>query len=199
MSSNKGAYVVVVVGRTGMGISSLVNLIIAKEKAQVNNNTDQCTTKARSYETTIDNKEVSIYDIPGLGGGVKHKNIITSIVDVDKKRGIDLLINCLVPKDGIVPGYYSEVVRAVGSRVPIAAVVTRLEREHGAMENWWSRNGGSLESQKGMKFVDHACVTTLTVSRDDATWGGRKVESERAVRALISKHCRGPKRPPRPK
>ncbi|KIJ14631.1 hypothetical protein PAXINDRAFT_155947 [Paxillus involutus ATCC 200175] len=106
-------YVVVVFGRTGMGISSLVNLIIGKQKAKTSNNSGQCTEKAQPYETKIDNKKVSVYDMPGFGGMMKPNDIITSIVDVDKKRGIDLIINCLVPKDGIVPGYYNAVISAV--------------------------------------------------------------------------------------
>ncbi|KAF8840571.1 hypothetical protein BDN67DRAFT_968411 [Paxillus ammoniavirescens] len=200
MVKNKGVYVVVVFGRTGMGISSLVNLIIGKKKAKVSNDSGQCTTKKERYEADIGNKKVYVYDMPGLGGMEKSdEEIVTAIVDVDKKQGIDLLINCLEPKDGIVPGYYRKVITAVGSRVPIAAVVTRLEREDGPMDNWWSKNGGILESQKNMMFIDHACVTTLTVPHDDATWGKRKVESEMAVRELVSKHCREPKRLPRPK
>ncbi|KAF8843871.1 kinase-like protein [Paxillus ammoniavirescens] len=193
-------YVVVVFGRMGMGISSLVNLIIGKTEAEVSNDSQQCTQEVGRYDADIDDTKLEVCDIPGFDVSKKSMdNAVASIVQIHKKRGIDLLINCLQPTHGIVPRYYQAVTSAVGSEVPIAAVVTHLEREDGAMENWWSRNGGTLESQKKLKFVDHACVTTAglcATNHDHDTNTLRRRESERAVRALISRHCKGPKRPP---
>ncbi|KIJ11688.1 hypothetical protein PAXINDRAFT_171636 [Paxillus involutus ATCC 200175] len=193
-------YVVVVFGRTGMGISSLVNLIIGKTEANVSNDCQQCTQKVGRYDAGIDDTKLEVCDIPGFDVSKKSiDNTVASIVQIHKKRGIDLLINCLQPTHGIAPRYYQAVASAVGPEVPIAAVVTHLEREDGAMENWWSRNGGTLESQKELKFVDHACVTTGGLCATDHghdTDTLRRQESERAVRALISRHCKEPKRPP---
>ncbi|KAF9234442.1 hypothetical protein BU15DRAFT_52598 [Melanogaster broomeanus] len=160
------------------------------------------------HPANIDNKTVDVYDLPGLQGEVdtsiwkrirsdrpSNKDIISAIVDINKKRGIDLVIHCLGPKDGIGPDYYKAVTSAVGSEVPIAAVVTRLERENGAMENWWPKNGAALESDMNMRFIDHACVTTLP--QNDTSWRPRRVEGEKAVRDLISRRCTNKRAPPK--
>ncbi|KAF9232590.1 hypothetical protein BU15DRAFT_54866, partial [Melanogaster broomeanus] len=189
---------VVVFGRMGVGSSSLVNLIIGTEVAGHHNDTTRCTKAVALYQASIDNKTVDIYDVPGLQGGmdtsmwkslwtVKPTNteIIAAIVNINKARGIDLLIHCLGPKDGIGSDYYKAVRSAVGAEVPIAAVVTHLERQDGAMDKWWSNNGAKLESEMNMRFDDHACVTTLP--HNDAKWRWRRVEGENAVRDLISR------------
>ncbi|KAF9234455.1 hypothetical protein BU15DRAFT_65699 [Melanogaster broomeanus] len=87
--------------------------------------------------------------------------IVTTIVNIHRERVIGLLIQCLEPRGGDFPNNYSSVASAVGPQVPIAAVVTRLEGEDGEMAS------------------------------NDARWGRRKMESESAVRDLISRNCGG--------
>ncbi|KIJ59947.1 hypothetical protein HYDPIDRAFT_117845 [Hydnomerulius pinastri MD-312] len=189
-------YVVVVFGRTGMGISSLVNLIVGKEGAKCSREGRSCTKDTKAFRLDLDGRKIDVYDTPGFGGTdnkPSDNDIISKILRISKKHGIDLLINCLVPKDGIVPGHYNAVLSALRGQnreAPIAAVVTRLERVEGPMEGWWSEpsnNGGKMESKWNMVFAGHACVTT--VPSDDIGWSQRRSESQKAVRALVLKFC----------
>ncbi|KAF9234452.1 hypothetical protein BU15DRAFT_52602 [Melanogaster broomeanus] len=189
----QGAYVIVVFGRTGTGISSVVNLISGRADALCSGGSNRCTKEIAQYEANIDSKKIHVYDIPGFGGGERElpdNEIITTIVDIHRKQVIGLLVQCLGPRGGISHNDYLSVTSAVGPQVPIAAVVTHLEREGGEMDDWWLRNAEKLASKK-MMFVDHACVTTIPVPSNDAQWGRRKMESEKAVRDLISRNRNG--------
>ena len=66
--------------------------------------------------------------------------------------------------------------------VPIVAVITRLERYQDHMEDWWSNNAQELASF-GMKFADHACITTVPDCRGlPSTFRERLIHSQRVVR-----------------
>lgn len=184
----QGVQVVVVFGRTGMGVSSVVNLILGREEAPCHNDIHPCTVVPACYRLEIEGQEFDIYDIPGFR---KDFSPAKTIGRLHRERGIDLLVNCIRPKDGTVKGYYNSVRSVVPDRVPIVAVVTGLERGGGnRMEDWWSKNGEELLG-KGLKFVDHACVTSL--SREDVSYNlecyGRKMESFKAARDLIVRCC----------
>ncbi|KAI6130803.1 hypothetical protein EDD16DRAFT_1028754 [Pisolithus croceorrhizus] len=184
---DKAVQVIVVFGRTGMGVSSLVNLILGREEAPYHSDIHPCTLEPTPYQTEIDGQEFEVYDFPGFRKGFSPAKLIGRL---HRERGIDLVINCIRPKDGTVKGYYNAVRSAVPDRVPIVAVVTGLERHGDDMEKWWLRNGGDL-LEKGLKFVDHACVTTL--SPEDVSYNldlyGRRIESTKAVRDLIIRCC----------
>lgn len=178
-----------------MGVSSLVNLIIGREDAPFHTDIQPCTRSPAAYRMDINGHAFDIYDIPGFGHD--YDPAIT-IGQLYTERGIDLLVYCLKPGGGIVKGHYNAVRSAVPERVPLAAVVTGLEQHGGSMENWWSgpkKNGETLAA-KGMKFVDHACVTTL--SREDVSYNmelyEQRYQSTQAVRSLIWRNCNGTKR-----
>ncbi|KAG6331905.1 hypothetical protein ID866_7184 [Astraeus odoratus] len=158
MPYRKGVQVIVVFGRTGMGVSSLVNLILGREEAPYHCDIHPCTVEPMQYRMEIDGQEFDVYDMPGFR---KDFSPAKTIGRLHRERGIDLLVNCIRPKDGTVKGYYNAVRSAVSDRVPIVAVVTGLERHGQNMEDWWLKNGGELLG-KGLKFVDHACVTSLS-------------------------------------
>lgn len=185
--SAQGVQVVVVFGRTGMGISSVVNLILGQEEAPCHNDIHPCTVEPAFYRLEIDGQEFDIYDIPGFRRDFSPAKMIGRL---HRERGIDLLINCIRPKDGTIKGYYNSVRAAVPDRVPIVAIVTGLEREGNNMEDWWTKNGEELLG-KGLKFVDHACVTSL--SQEDVSYNlecyGRKIESVKVARDLIVRCC----------
>ncbi|KAH7887159.1 hypothetical protein F5I97DRAFT_1873536 [Phlebopus sp. FC_14] len=190
-----GVYVVVVFGRTGVGVSSLVNLIIGREVAKYHNDGTACTKQKASYRVAIDGRNVDVFDIPGFEGSVPEDQIVRTIVQIHQERGIDLLINCLRPKDGLFASIFKAAVTAVhkcDAGVPVVAVVTFLERQKETMEDWWSGPSKNGDKLAGMTFVDHACVTTLPP--DGRKWGQRRLESEKVVRDLIVRHCNGVRR-----
>lgn len=169
-----------------MGVSSLVNLILGREDAPYHSDMHPCTVEPAFYRLVLHGQEFDVYDMPGFRKGFSPTKLIARL---HRERGIDLLVNCIRPKDGTNKGYYNAIRSTVSDRVPMVAVVTGLERHPRRMEDWWLRNGGELLA-KGLKFVDHACVTTL--STEDVSYNlesyGRKIESMKAVKDLILRH-----------
>ncbi|KAL4079748.1 hypothetical protein J3A83DRAFT_1153613 [Scleroderma citrinum] len=184
---NKGVQVIVVFGRTGMGVSSVVNLILGQEEAPYHSDIHPCTVEPSYYRLDIDGQEFDVYDMPGFRKDFSPAKLIGRL---HRERGIDLLVNCIRPKDGTIRGYYNSVRSMVPDRVPIVAVVTGLERHGEEMEDWWLKNGEELLG-KGLKFVDHACVTSL--SPEDVSYNldlyGRRIESVKAARDLVVRCC----------
>ncbi|KAH0826766.1 hypothetical protein J3R83DRAFT_5176 [Lanmaoa asiatica] len=188
-------HVIVVFGRTGMGISSLVNLILGREDAPFSTDMHPCTLAPAAYRVDINGHAFDIYDIPGFGNEYAPEK---TIGDLYTERGVDLLVYCLRPKEGIAKKIYNAVRSAVPERVPMVGVVTGLEKHSVSMEDWWSgpRKNGDMLASRGLKFVDHACVTTL--SREDVSYNmdlyERRYQSTQAVRNLIWRNCNGTKR-----
>ncbi|KAG8217003.1 hypothetical protein J3R82DRAFT_7317 [Butyriboletus roseoflavus] len=188
-------HVVVIFGRTGMGISSLVNLILGREDAPFSTDIHPCTLAPSAYRVDINGHAFDIYDIPGFGNDYSPEK---TIGDLYTERGVDLLVYCLRPKEGIARKIYNAVRSAVPERVPMVGVVTGLEKHNQSMEDWWSgpRKNGDMLASRGLKFIDHACVTTL--SREDVSYNmdlyERRYQSTQAVRNLIWRNCNGTKR-----
>ncbi|KIM63743.1 hypothetical protein SCLCIDRAFT_687486 [Scleroderma citrinum Foug A] len=67
-------------------------------------------------------------------------------------------------------------------RVPVALVITGLEREQ-RMENWWSRHKGITEKY-GISSVPHACITAVQHS-DDPGQVAKYKESRNTVLNLL--------------
>ncbi|KAI6028224.1 hypothetical protein EDC04DRAFT_158943 [Pisolithus marmoratus] len=204
--SGQGPYTVVVFGRTGAGISSLVNLIVGSTVAQCHADTRPCTQKTTGHHASFSGKHFCIYDIPGFGGVSSESETIKNIQSLERERGIDVLLYCMrKARATMVPDILRETRRVVPSGVPIVAVVTELERVEGSMESWWTTpseagklaNGQALENI-GMSFDQHACVTTLPL--EDAvhhnTFSERRKQSQEAVRGILLERCRGEKRKP---
>lgn len=199
-------YVVVVFGRTGAGISSLVNLIAGSTVAQCHADTRPCTQKVTGHHASFAGKQFCIYDIPGFEGVSSESETIESIRSLEQERGIDVLVYCMrKARQTMMPDTLREIRRVVPSEVPIVAVVTELERVEGRMESWWTTqpeagrltNGQALE-QRGMSFDEHACVTTLPledVAHHD-TFRERRKESQEVIHSILLGRCRGVKRKP---
>lgn len=64
--SNQPTIHVALVGMTGVGKSTLVNVLKGEEKAEVNNNVRPCTTKAMQYEVVEGGTRYCIWDTRGL-------------------------------------------------------------------------------------------------------------------------------------
>ncbi|KAG9310010.1 hypothetical protein JVU11DRAFT_10044 [Chiua virens] len=123
MPVNNGdrVHVVVVFGRTGMGVSSLVNLILGREDAPFSTDMHPCTVAPAAYRVDLNGHAFDIYDIPGFGNEYAPEKTIS---DLYTERGIDLLMYCLRPKEGIAKKIYNAVRSAVPERVPLVGVVT---------------------------------------------------------------------------
>jgi predicted GTPase len=206
----------VIFGRTGVGISSLVNLIVGHPISNDHPNAKTCTQtpKSKSYppmKLAGSDKQFCLYEVPGLCGKTSDTTILKAIREIDQKEGIDLFIYCLrKQKMTVIPGIVRHIRESIaGLDVPMIAVVTELERfeAEGGMEDWWgvpledgATNGTFIERMcfGGHDTFDaHACVTTLPRREVDLVEKLRKRReiSEQRIRRLILEQCTGDKRP----
>ncbi|KAH0827600.1 P-loop containing nucleoside triphosphate hydrolase protein [Lanmaoa asiatica] len=161
---------IVLFGETGVGKSSVINLIAGQQIAIVSPDTMRCTLSSRRYSFPVSGKVFHIWDTPGLEepemGAVGYmaaiEGALTLIQQLAQQGGIDLLLFCMrgnrvtATTQSNYRLFHGVLCR---SQVPIALVITHLEREPD-MEAWWTRNLASMEKY-GIKSAGHACVTAL--------------------------------------
>ncbi|KAF9225642.1 hypothetical protein BS17DRAFT_777442 [Gyrodon lividus] len=209
--TGKGPSVVVIFGHTGVGVSSLVNLIAGNPMSDYHPDTQTCTNKSKRYEITWpgSDRQFCLFEVRGFYGGVPETTLLNEIRRLEREEAIDLFIYCLrKQKSTVIPHIARQIKDNVtDGKVPVIAVVTELEKFEGIhMEDWWTTstsleqgktNGKTLESMhKGMVFDAHACVTTLPPKDTDLVESLRKRReySEELVRRLIVEQCASPKR-----
>ena len=190
---------IVIAGDTGVGKSSVINLILGETRALVSNDAGAVTPDETRYPATISSHTYYVWDTPGLNGGTQGnaptkdaagilRNLLTRL---DKTHGVHLLVLCF--RGTKVTKMMRQTYRAVTgicakllSGVPVVAVITELEKvassPHG-MESWWTDNKDTLTNYK-MKFNGHACITTLSDECHPQT-PGRYRECQTAIRKLI--------------
>lgn len=189
---------VVIIGQTGVGVSSLINTIRGISQAPVSTDVSPCTKSFTAYPFTLNGRSFRLIDSPGFGSFKSPTSAITKALrQLDTQFGIDLVVNCLRGTRGDAnAGHqnYAAIRSAVSDDVPIVAVVTCLERYRETMGHWWSTNEADLKARR-MVFADHACVTTLDPSTtSDAMFKDRLSESEKAAKQLIMRNCWAEKR-----
>ncbi|KAI6028225.1 hypothetical protein EDC04DRAFT_159011 [Pisolithus marmoratus] len=163
---NDNRHVVVVVGRTGVGVSSLVDLLAGCPVSHKSPDAKQRTRRVQRHLISIGERYASVYEIPGFGGDIKDDTLINYIRSLHARRGIDLVLYCMRSmKETLMPQTF-KLLRQNLRGVPFVAVVTGLEYHREKMEQWWTSpsgegNGRILEERHEMTFEDHVCVTTL--------------------------------------
>lgn len=169
----------VVFGETGAGKSSVVNMLEEMtenpSKAPISNRAVGVTFQNKCYSRQIGSKLFNVYDTAGLNEGAEGQvpadQAIPQLYELlySLEGGVNLLI--LVLQGRITKAtkqnyeiFYDILCRR---RVPIVIIITGLENDEDVpdMEKWWVRNANYFKKY-GMKFEGHACVTTLTSSRD---------------------------------
>ncbi|KIJ13932.1 hypothetical protein PAXINDRAFT_116620 [Paxillus involutus ATCC 200175] len=162
---------VILFGETGVGKSSVINLIAGQKVADVSPDLRGCTLSSTHYTFPIEGQEFHIWDTVGLeeaGLGVDGyldaiEKSLKLIQQLSAQGGVDLLLFCM--RGGRLTATTRSNYRLFyealcGSQVPIALVITHLEGEV-VMENWWTRNVEEME-KLGIKSAGHACVTART-------------------------------------
>ena len=157
---------IIVFGQTGSGKSSVINLIAGKQVATVSNGAAGCTLSFKPYVFPVNGRTYHIWDTVGLDEPDEEFTAIEQawelIQNLTSQGGVDLLLFCIrAPRITAtsVANYRLFYEVLCRSSVPIALVITHLERE-AEMEKWWERNIERLEVF-GLKFTGHACVTGL--------------------------------------
>ena len=174
---------VILVGETGSGKSSIINMISGDVVAPISGTTG--TRICSAYPTSIGEFAYNLYDTPGLDSNALRLGTdkVTKLIR-DMHDGVNSLVFCMqgnITDDTFA--IYKHFSRLV--KVPVIAVITGLEQED-PMEASWTKNGAALK-EYGMSFADTACVTTLRGKR--SIFATQYDESKNNVRNLIAAHC----------
>ena len=194
---------VLIVGETGVGKSSIVNLIAGESLATVHSGAGACTMAATSYDVILPDAQglshhIRLFDTVGLNEPQFRKTDYLSAIEkantlicqLQRTGGIRLLMFCF--RGGRITSVMQNNYRLFcdilcQKKVPVAFVITGLENE-GSMEGWWQRNVPLFE-EYGLLCASHACVTAIRGLND--CHAGRYHESQTAVRAMLLAHLAG--------
>ncbi|KIJ67536.1 hypothetical protein HYDPIDRAFT_108372, partial [Hydnomerulius pinastri MD-312] len=177
-------------GETGVGKSSVINLIAGMTVAEVSPDVQGCTMDSKQYDFKVGGKNYCIFDTVGLEEpemGVNGyleaiEKALELIQKLTRQGGVDLLLFCIRGNrcDATTQSNYRLFYEVLcGGKVPVALVITHLEREV-VMEEWWTRNVGTIEKY-GIKSAAHACITGVPDNRP----GGKYAQSREAIRVML--------------
>ncbi|KAG1764549.1 hypothetical protein EDD22DRAFT_951634 [Suillus occidentalis] len=192
---------VVMFGETGVGKSSIINIIAQQELAETSNDATGCTSSSEHYLAEISNQRFVLFDTAGLNEGTEGtvpaakakrqlKSLLRELMSPGSD-GIGLLVYCVrntTAPHALARDYNTFYVGICQKRVPIVVVVTGLEGET-RMEDWWDTNEEKLKNHD-MQFADHACVTVLREHPDiPEVFTHHIKESSEILRNLIVNNC----------
>lgn len=168
--SGKSDLNVVIIGQTGVGKSSLINMLCRNAKAPFSNDTVGCTMEEKDYYCKLgQGKSCQVHDTIGLEEGrwgfLPDRQAQKRLKTYLKNKDVHLLVYCISGIRGRLTKShgrnYKKFKSAVGDNVPVVVVVTGLENLGGPLEDWWSRSEKELQNVGIPKTARHACITAL--------------------------------------
>ncbi|KAJ8581558.1 kinase-like protein [Rhizopogon salebrosus TDB-379] len=187
---------VLIFGATGVGKSSVINLIMGRDVARTSPDAPTSTLEHTPYEITLENQRFKLWEVSSIASmGFSQRLFAKWRMEKTYRKlygddGVYLLLYCMRNSrtQGTLVADYKIFTSIIGSstgRVPVAAVVTCLEDYPKDMDDWWKKNEGNLE-REGMKFSKHACITSLREDSDASpTLRTRRQRSVQLIRSII--------------
>ncbi|KAI6032803.1 P-loop containing nucleoside triphosphate hydrolase protein [Pisolithus orientalis] len=186
---------IVLFGETGVGKSSVVNLIAGQPIAKVSADVDGCTMSSTRYDIQVHSQSYTVYDTVGLEEPQMGVNGYYDAIEkayklirsLGETGGIHLLLFCM--RGGRITATTQSNYRLFheflcDKRVPIALIFTGLEREE-RMEDWWIRNQTNIK-RYGIHSVGHACITAVQ-DPEDQEQVAKYDESRKTLLSLLQK------------
>ncbi|CAG8701357.1 2325_t:CDS:2, partial [Acaulospora colombiana] len=188
---------IIVLGETGSGKSSVINMLHGSREAKVSNGAKGETFKNECYEKVLRERTINVFDTVGLDEGDQGtcaaeqaiRNLYGLIRQLE--NGVNLLVYILraprITKTDQT-NYDLFYKQLCCSAVPIVLVVTGLEDEED-MGKWWFDNE-NIFNDYGMKFAESACITATKgkLKKGVYTLQEEYDESKIKVQDLIAKH-----------
>ncbi|KAG2048656.1 hypothetical protein BDR06DRAFT_962394 [Suillus hirtellus] len=162
---------VVIIGQSGAGKSSLINMICSGANALTSNDTIGCTRVEKKYPCDLGGrKSCQVHDTIGLEEGrwgflpdkEAQKKLKTYLKN--PKEPCHLLVYCMPGSRGLKKSHarnFKKFKSVVGDRVPVVVVVTNLEDIGDPLDSWWSENLEMLTKLGIPGTTEHACITAL--------------------------------------
>lgn len=189
-------YNVVIFGESGVGKSSVINMLFNRDVAETSDDAFGCTFGSKLYTGKRDGYAFNIYDTAGLNesdkGRIKPDVAVGNLMKLinNLKDGVHLLIMCMRKgriNNAISNNYqlfYDGIFRR---QVPILLVVTHCELDD-PIDLWKIKNQSLLATQFQMQFTDIVCVTTLNKGKHAQKFEEEFRLSREALGDAIVKH-----------
>ncbi|PVF92545.1 hypothetical protein CPB86DRAFT_877791 [Serendipita vermifera] len=199
MSNNHNYPNVIVFGDTGVGKSSIVNMLEGDREATVSSKAKGETFMNEAYEKIVNGRKMKVFDTVGLSEGdagrvpaaTAIKNLYNLLEQLD--NGVSLLVYVMRgPRitETIKRNYRYFYEELCDKKVPIVLAVTGMENEEDK-EKWWNDNNTVFKGY-GMYFAGRACITATkgkTNKNGEYIFQDDYNESKIMFRDLISQHC----------
>ncbi|KAG1904911.1 P-loop containing nucleoside triphosphate hydrolase protein [Suillus fuscotomentosus] len=191
MSSRKN---IVLFGASGVGKSSVVNLMAGMVVAKTSLGLEPCTLRWQPYDINFDGECYKVFDTVGLEEpqlGIKEylesvEHAYKLVKELDMQGGIDLLMFCI--RAGRMTATLQSNYRLFyeflcEKKVPVVLVITNLEREKN-MEDWWYREQTTLAKYQ-IAVAGHVCITAADGLQAGTQAAFRYEESRLKIRELV--------------
>ena len=198
--SPKRPFHAILFGESGVGKSSVINLVVGNSEAVVSSRLEGCTLDYRSYKINTGLHQFLVWDTVGFNGmHLEHnvcekaiENAVHLVQDLHKRGGVDLLVFC--KKEGRLTRselnsfrLFQEVL--CEGQVPVAFIITHLEHQN-PMEEWWAENEKGLLKFFNLKagaVAGHACITSIAPENlnGDPRLCEKRSESRQSVQAML--------------